>query len=482
MMNSNIFLVNLPEHVSKSLLPVLEGEFLGNVQLFTTDNVTQPLNVPIKNTDYLIFYIDKIDEESITKLELKQDIPTLLITRTLNFEMERTAKDHYIDMVVSENNNELTALIYGFIRQHDIYRFQHALVVDDSRVDSRIVANILSSEFIRNDIELNSEKVIERLTLTPSINMLILDYEMPCKDGCQLMQEIKETFSDRPFIFIGLTGSRNGAIKFLTNGADDVFIKPFDNELFTLTLRKLIFNVHKINKDKRTLSDYKKIVNNLSKEISDPIYVLTTVNDCLLEKKVSKAQYNTYKELSLMCKEKLAHTFDSLLSYFALSSYMQSAVVKSYSLQSMISTQLYLESSRDKLHNIIVNKSLDDDIKNLCVPEKIGQVINQLTHDAVSRSHNGGELNIRLYSQNDDIVFEVEHASPSFSNTEKANTISTIAGLPENLLQAEPLNQLLCQKIINEYEGSLGVHHGNTGDVHFFKIPKKSFLLGSTYH
>jgi CheY-like chemotaxis protein len=217
MMNSNIFLVNLPEHVSKILLPVLEGELLGNIQLFTTDDVTQPLNVPIKNTDYLIFYIEKIDEESMTWLDLKQDVPTLLITHNLNFEMERTAKAHYIDMVVSEHNSELTALIYGFIRQHDIYRFQHALVVDDSRVDSRIVTNILSSEFIRNDIELNSEKVIERLTLTPSINMLILDYEMPCKDGCQLMQEIKETFLDRPFIFIGLTGSRNGAIKFLTS-------------------------------------------------------------------------------------------------------------------------------------------------------------------------------------------------------------------------------------------------------------------------
>jgi DNA-binding response OmpR family regulator len=482
MMNSNIFLVNLPEHVSKILLPVLEGELLGNIQLFTTDDVTQPLNVPIKNTDYLIFYIEKIDEESMTWLDLKQDVPTLLITHNLNFEMERTAKAHYIDMVVSEHNSELTALIYGFIRQHDIYRFQHALVVDDSRVDSRIVTNILSSEFIRNDIELNSEKVIERLTLTPSINMLILDYEMPCKDGCQLMQEIKETFLDRPFIFIGLTGSRNGAIKFLTNGADDIFIKPFDNELFTLTLRKLIFNVHKKNKDKRTLSDYKKIVNNLSKEISDPIYVLTTVNDCLLDKKVSKEQYNTFKELSLMCKEKLTHTFDSLLSYFAVSSYMQSSVLKSYSLQSMISTQLYLESSRDKLHNIIVNKSLDEDIKNLSVPEQIGQVINQLTHDAVLRSHNGGELNIRLYSQNDDIVFEVEHASLSSSNTEKINTTSTIVALPEILLQAESLNQLLCQKIINEYEGSLGVHHKSAGDVHFFKIPKKSFLSRSANH
>ncbi len=481
MMNSNIFLLNLPQSVTSVLLPVLEGEHLGNVQSVTSGDISQPLNMTITNTDYIIFYVEKIDEESISRFELKHDVPTLLITSTFNFEMERTAKEHYINMIVGENDSELTSLVYGFIRQHDIYRYQHALIVDDSRVDSRIVANILCNEFIQNEIELYSEKVISRLMLTPSINIIILDYEMPFKNGCDLMQAIKETFLKRSFIFIGLTGSRNGAIKFLTKGADDVFIKPFDHELFTLTLRKLIFNVHKTNKDTRTLNDYKKIVDNITKEISDPIYVLTTVNDCLLDGKTSETQHNKLKTLSLQCKERLTHTFDSLLNYFAVSSYMQSSLVNSCSLQSMIATQLYLESSRDKLRNIVVSKSLDDDIKYLCVPESIGQIINQLTHDAVMRSQKGGELKIRLYTKEEDIVFEVEDAS--CSSLEAKCEISNVEDLNQDgLLQAQALKQLVNQKIINEYDGSLGVLLRKSGNVHFFKVPKKTFLLGKTYH
>ena len=481
MMNSNIFLVNLPKNISSVLLPVLEDEYLGNVQSLVSEDINQLFNIAMTNTDYIIFYVKEIDEESIARLELKQDVPTLLITGAFNFEMERTAKEHCINMIVKENDNELISLIYGFIRQHDIYRFQHALIVDDSRVDSRIVANILSNEFIKNEIELCSEKVISRLTLTPSINIIILDYEMPFKNGCELMQEIKETFLSRSFIFIGLTGSRNGAIKFLTNGADDVFIKPFDHELFTLTMRKLIFNVHKANKDTRTLNDYKKIVDNITKEISDPIYVLTTVNECLLDGKTSETQHNELKTLSLQCKERLTHTFDSLLNYFAVSSYMQSSLVNSCSLQSMIATQLYLESSRDKLRNIVVRKSLDDDIKYLCVPESIGQIINQLTHDAVMRSQKGGELKIRLYTKEEDIVFEVEDASCSSLETECG--ISNLEELNQDgLLQAQALKQLVNQKIINEYDGSLGVLQRKSGNVHFFKIPKKTFFLGDTYH
>ena len=481
MMNSNIFLLNLPQSVTRVLLHVLEDEHLGNVQSLISDDISQPLNITITNTDYLIFYVEKIDEESIAKFELNHDVPTLLITSSFNFEMERTAKEHYINMVVSENDSELTSLIYGFIRQHDIYRFQHALIVDDSRVDSRIVASILSNEFIHNEIELYSEKVIARLKLTPSINIIILDYEMPFKNGCELMQEIKESFWNRSFIFIGLTGSRNGAIKFLTKGADDVFIKPFDHELFTLTLRKLIFNVHKTNKDTRTLNDYKKIVDNITKEISDPIYVLTTVNDCLIDGKTNRTQHDRLKALSLQCKERLTHTFDSLLNYFAVSSYMQSSLVNSCSLQSMIATQLYLESSRDKLRNIVVSKSLDDDIKYLCVPESIGQIINQLTHDAVMRSQKGGELKIRLYTKEEDIVFEVEDAS--CSSTEEEGEIPNVEDLHQDShLQAQVLKKLVCQKIINEYDGSLGILQQKSGNVHFFKIPKKTFFLGKTYH
>lgn len=487
MMNSNIFLVNLPESIQTNLLPVLKDEHLGNIHSIISDNTIQSLNSSLNKTDYVIFYVQSIDEASIAKLELREDVPTLLITSHFSFEMERTAKAHHINTIVNETDSDLISLVYGFIRQHDIYRFQHALIVDDSRVDSSIVANILNKEFIRNEIELNPGKVIKHLKLNPSINIIILDYEMPFKNGCHLMQEITKELTDRTFIFIGLTGSRNGAIKFLTHGADDVFIKPLDHELFTLTLRKLIFNAHKANKEKRSLKDYKKILNSITKEIYNPIYVLTTINDCLLEKQVSDEKHSSLKELSLASTEKLTSTFNNLLSFLAVSTYMQSSVVKTCSLQSMIATQLYLETSKDKLRNIIVNKSLALDTKDLCVPEQISQVINQLTHDAVMRCQNGGELKIRLFRQNDDIVYEVEDTSAFVAKNNSSN-ISPLSMPPikeqniDNLLQSEPLNELLCQKIISEYDGSLGVHHNDNSDVHYFKIPIKPFLLGKSYH
>ena len=273
MMNSNIFLVNLPSRITRNLLPILENERLGNVQSIESNEITLPADTYLTNTDFVIFYIDVIDEDRIAKLELKKDIPTLLITSDLSFEMVRTAKEYHINAVLDEADSELISLIYGFIRQHDIYRFQHALIVDDSRVDSRIVSNLLSQEFIHNEIELSANKVIERLISVPTINIIILDFEMPYKNGCQLMDEIKGTFSERSFIFIGLTGSRNGAIKFLTHGANDVFIKPLDHDIFTLKLKRMIFNAHKINKESRTLNDYKHIINRITKEIYNPIYV-----------------------------------------------------------------------------------------------------------------------------------------------------------------------------------------------------------------
>ena len=62
MMNSNIFLVNLPAKITRNLLPILENEHLGNVQSIESVVITLPVDTHLTNTDFVIFYIDVIDE------------------------------------------------------------------------------------------------------------------------------------------------------------------------------------------------------------------------------------------------------------------------------------------------------------------------------------------------------------------------------------------------------------------------------------
>nr|WP_252738975.1 response regulator [Colwellia sp. D2M02] len=394
--------------------------------------------------------------------------------------MERTAKSCNIDLIVNVNSPEVLTLVYGFIHQYHIYQSQHALIVDDSRVDSYIVENILSKEFIKNTIELNPNNVINLLHQISSITLIILDYEMPNKNGCQLMDEIRNTFPERHFIFIGITASRNAVIKFLYDAADATFIKPLDLELFSVTLRKLIFNAYQSTKERQSLIDYKNIINSLTKDIFNPLYILSTINEVLVD---SVPDTKKSADASLLCqkaKDKIEHTFADLQSYIELSQCLHSPNLKACSLNAMIAGQLYIESSKAKIKNIIINQSLDEKIKKLCVPNQVEQVITHLTKHAIDNSTQGDNIYIRLYPDKFNIVFEVEDSKPCMLSDDSKHLLSEHS-LTVNSNAKDPLDIVLNKKIIDALGGTTGEKQGKNGTIYYFELPSYA-LTPSSFH
>jgi DNA-binding NtrC family response regulator len=59
-------------------------------------------------------------------------------------------------------------------------------------------------------------------------NLVILDIEMPGKDGIQVLKEIKELSPKTPVIIITAYGSGDRVIKAMKYGAYEYVEKPFD--------------------------------------------------------------------------------------------------------------------------------------------------------------------------------------------------------------------------------------------------------------
>jgi CheY-like chemotaxis protein len=461
-----ISLVNLSEKFSSPLTKLIKEKKLGSCKAITTSSSLSYFVGDIECTNFIVFYDEYISEEQIIQLKAPKDIPIILITNQSNFEMERTAKSNNIDLIINASDPELITLIYGFISQYQIYQSQHVLVVDDSRVDSCIITTNLTKDYLRNDNEHNPDNVIDILSNSESINIVILDYEMPNKNGCQLMGDIKATFPNRDFIFIGITGSRNGAIKFLHDGADDVLIKPLDLDIFSIRLRKLIFNFNKIKQERKSLDDYKNIIQNVIKDVGDPIYVLSTINDILLESAGETGNSSHSKLLCQTAKAKLTHTFTYLLGYLELSKSLHDPSLKNCSLHSMISGQLLIEASKAKLSNIIIKESLSPYTKDLHVPIQIEQVITYLTKNGINNSLEGSDVYIRLYPDKFNIIFEVE-------DTHISNK--------ENYKEDKSIDYVLCNKIIDAFGGSMGVKQGENSTVCYFKLPSNTLNSGNLH-
>lgn len=477
-------LVNLPSQISVKLTTLMLEEKLASYRFASPSDLQAYFLTHIPDIDLVVAYERDVKETDIPHIQATSDIPIVLITNNVCFEMERTAKANGIDLIIDENNDELISLVFGFIRQYRIYQNYKALIVDDSRVDSQLISCVLDLDFINNTIENQSENVVARIEEDPSINIVVLDYEMPNLNGCLLMQNIKTLFPERPFLFLGFTGSRNGAIKFLNAGADNVFTKPLDTEIFSINLRKLIFNAYLVQQEKKTLNDYQSFLSRISYDISNPLYILMSINDLFIEGKSSQQSIETIKKLSGQSKQNLNHVLNGLLEYIELTSQQKSASLKACSLHSMIATQLFLETEQVKVKNLIINKKYNIEAVALCIPHQIESVITYFTQNAINNATPGGEIDVRLYIENNDIHFEVEDSAKRIPVSELKNLFKE----PDDKAELKPvrdehsLDLTLCREVIHNHGGEIGVKYGERGNVFFFKLPSDQSLQTETKH
>lgn len=126
------------------------------------------------------------------------------------------------------------------------------LVVDDSRTLRRILIRELNSLGFQNIIEAaNGLEAIETVK-SKSIDLMLLDMEMPELDGLGVLQILKsdEVYKSLPIIVISGAEQFDKTIKCIEIGAEDYLPKPFDPVL----LRARIFS----SLEKKRLRDLDK--------------------------------------------------------------------------------------------------------------------------------------------------------------------------------------------------------------------------------
>lgn len=470
-----IALVNLSEHIKNELTFLIRSEKLGSYSFVNTKNLPEYFSDGANNASLIVLYAPELNEQQIIDLKAPPDTPVVLLVEQIDFEKERTAKANGVDLLLDSNDAEVVNLVYGFIRQFGIYQGNKALIVDDSNVDSQVTSHILNAEFIENIIERNPQHVLELLHTDDRINIVVLDYEMPYLNGCALMRAIRKEFPERSFMFIGLTGSRNGAIKFLNEGATNVFQKPLDPELFSVSLRRSIFSYHQLHHEKQMLQDYRQIIGRVAHDIRNPINILATVNEKLTMAMDGDEMAVKLRQLSDSACKNIEKIFEELLGYVELTSYKKTNMLQSCSLKSLIATQLYLEAQQAKYKDIIIKQKINIDAYIHCVPAQIESVITNLTNNAVKYSKIGGIIDVRLFIEHHNIVFEVEDSSPKIAANDLHSLFSPFAKasniVPTGGEKSIGLGLVICKEIINAHGGEIGVKHGDHGNVFYFKLP-----------
>jgi len=112
------------------------------------------------------------------------------------------------------------------------------LLIDDDPDLAIMLRTLLRGQDIQIRAEFSGEEGIEACR-DEQPDVIILDLLMPCMDGWEVCEQIRE-FCDVPILILSAIGSPGSVARALDAGADDYLIKPVHASLLASRLRTLM--------------------------------------------------------------------------------------------------------------------------------------------------------------------------------------------------------------------------------------------------
>jgi len=105
----------------------------------------------------------------------------------------------------------------------------HILVVEDNKINQKIIQSVLEKSKIQITIANDGQEALNYLNDGQSIDIILMDINMPIMDGYQATQKIRENsaFSSLPIVIVSGLGFRNEIEQMYLAGANAHLTKPF---------------------------------------------------------------------------------------------------------------------------------------------------------------------------------------------------------------------------------------------------------------
>ena len=114
------------------------------------------------------------------------------------------------------------------------------LVVDDSGVMRKVIVRALNSLGVKDCIEAANGLDAFNLFQSENFDLILTDWNMPEKNGLELITEIRATGATLPVIMITTEAQKGQVVAAVQAGVSDYLTKPFDNEVLRAKLDKFV--------------------------------------------------------------------------------------------------------------------------------------------------------------------------------------------------------------------------------------------------
>ena len=156
---------------------------------------------------------------------------------------------------------------------------KHFLIVDDEELNRLLIKAILKKQKAICTEAQNGQEAID-LVKTKTFDVIIMDVQMPIKNGIETTQEIRQFNEQIPIIGATAVASSEKIARCIHAGMDSVVLKPFTEQDLLLKLESLY-----TNKENDQSNNYQEQTIN-----ADNIINIAAINDYVLEDEVFKKE------------------------------------------------------------------------------------------------------------------------------------------------------------------------------------------------
>jgi two-component system chemotaxis response regulator CheY len=117
----------------------------------------------------------------------------------------------------------------------------NVLIVDDYQSMRRTIADILRHLGFRNLFFAEDGKQALRRLDETSIQLVILDWDMPIMTGIEVLQQMRrnESWKEIPVVMVTAVASRDRVMEAIESGITDYVIKPFTPQTLEKKLKQI---------------------------------------------------------------------------------------------------------------------------------------------------------------------------------------------------------------------------------------------------
>ncbi len=342
------------------------------------------------------------------------------------------------------------------------------LIVDDERLNLRILGRILEGEGYAVTPAASGEEALELFRAAPC-HLILLDVLMPGIDGFATCREFKREYGNAcpPVIFVTALDTADDIVAGFEAGGTDYLPKPYrsreviarvrthlQNQLFAIQQKQLVAQLSAANAAKN------RFLGMAAHDLRNPLTAIRALSEFLREDRAAPLNPSQLELADTIhsASETMLRMVNELLDVTTIEAGVVKLTRRKCLLGSLVRDSAKLQNidATRKASHIEVTDSGEVEIE--ADAEKLRQVVDNLLSNAVKYSPRGSVINVAVFSSKTRAGFSVRDLGPGVPEGERHKLFTDFGRLSAQPTAGESstgLGLAICRKIVDAHQGTI---------------------------